>query len=84
MPGYVTSVNSIINLQIEKPWRVVLTKLSQAVLFVLLYVFLGDYFTPDIIIDKKYMNLNWIQWLFILYIVMAFQRVPYYVAWILG
>lgn len=71
-------------MQIEKPWRAVLTKLSQATLFILLYVFFGDSFTPDIIIDEKHMNLNWIQRLFILYAVMAFQRVPYYVAWTLG
>uniref|UniRef100_A0A1I7VTR4 MBOAT family protein n=2 Tax=Loa loa TaxID=7209 RepID=A0A1I7VTR4_LOALO len=70
--------------KIEKPWHAVLNKLLQAVVFMLLYVFLGDCFTPDIIIDKKYMNLNWIQGLFILYIVMAFQRVPYYVAWTLA
>ncbi|KAK6113189.1 MBOAT membrane-bound O-acyltransferase family protein [Brugia pahangi] len=70
--------------KIEKPWHVVLIKLLQAGVFMLLYVFFGDRFTPDIIIDKKYMNLNWIQWIFVLYIVMAFQRVPYYVAWTLA
>ncbi|CAG9530747.1 unnamed protein product [Cercopithifilaria johnstoni] len=70
--------------KVEKPWRAVLTKLSQTAVFMLLYVFLADRFTPDIIIDEKYMNLNWIQWLFVLYIVMAFQRVPYYFAWTLA
>ncbi|VBB29237.1 unnamed protein product [Acanthocheilonema viteae] len=69
--------------KIEKPWRAVLTKLLQATVFMLLYVFFGDCFTPDIIIDK-YMNVNWVHWLFVLYVVMAFQRVPYYVAWTLG
>ncbi|VDM92380.1 unnamed protein product, partial [Litomosoides sigmodontis] len=69
---------------IEKPWHAVLTKLLQATVFILLYIFVGNCFTPDIIIDEKHMNLNWIQWLFILYAVMAFQRVPYYVAWTLA
>ncbi|KAL3990038.1 MBOAT membrane-bound O-acyltransferase family protein [Acanthocheilonema viteae] len=69
--------------KIEKPWRAVLTKLLQATVFMLLYVFFGDCFTPDIIIDK-YMNVNWVHWLFVLYVVMAFQRVPYYVAWTLA
>uniref|UniRef100_A0A915Q706 Uncharacterized protein n=1 Tax=Setaria digitata TaxID=48799 RepID=A0A915Q706_9BILA len=69
---------------IEKPWHAVLKKLSQAILFMVLYVCFGDYFTPDIIIDKKYMELNWVLWLFLLYIVMAFQRIPYYIAWTLA
>ncbi|KAM3727763.1 Lysophospholipid acyltransferase [Dirofilaria immitis] len=70
--------------KIEKPWRAVLIKLLQTVVFMLLYVFFGDSFTPDIIIDKKYMSMNWIQWLFMLYIVMALQRVQYYLAWTLA
>uniref|UniRef100_A0A0R3RNW4 PhoLip_ATPase_C domain-containing protein n=1 Tax=Elaeophora elaphi TaxID=1147741 RepID=A0A0R3RNW4_9BILA len=70
--------------KIEKPWRAVLIKLSQALVFTLLCIFFGDFFTPDSIINEKYMNLNWVQWLFVLYIVMAFQRLPYYVAWTLA
>ncbi|MCP9265186.1 Membrane-bound O-acyltransferase domain-containing protein 2 [Dirofilaria immitis] len=70
--------------KIEKPWRAVLIKLLQTVVFILLYVFRGDSFTPDVVINKKSMNMSWIQWLFLLYIVMAFQRVQYYLAWTLA
>ncbi|VDM97796.1 unnamed protein product [Thelazia callipaeda] len=69
---------------IEKPWRAVSIKLSQTTLFILLYVYLGNCLPPDIIMDKKYVDLNLLLWLFLLYIVMAFQRIPYYLAWILA
>lgn len=70
--------------KIEKPWRAVSSKLLQSAIFLSLYVYLGDYLTPDIIIEEKFMRMNWPAFLFMLYIIMSFQRVPYYFAWTLA
>ncbi|VDM97795.1 unnamed protein product [Thelazia callipaeda] len=70
--------------KIEKPWSAVLTKLSQAAIFFLVYFCFADHLTPDIIMNMEYMNLNWPLRLLVIYIVTSFQRLSYYFAWTLA
>ncbi|VDK46033.1 unnamed protein product [Anisakis simplex] len=70
--------------KIESQWKAVITKLLQVILFAFVIVQFGSQLYPERLAEPEVMAWHWFPWWMMLYVMMVFQRVQYYFAWILA
>ncbi|KJH46635.1 MBOAT family protein [Dictyocaulus viviparus] len=67
--------------ELPSPIRASLKKLFESLCYLLIIMTYGSSFPPEIILEKEYLELPYVQWFFWWFIILVLIRVNYYFAW---